>query len=107
MTKSQDDVKYIVFWETREGILSNNLQEQALIFATILKMIECDRSVELCGRCEGVIRDGMHWYNGFVLFKEDTENINTFCKRYEQYINITGKHRYKNIQEMRDCISNW
>lgn len=107
MTKSQTVNRYIIFWETKEEGLPESMKDQALIFATLLRMLESDLSVEYMGRCEGILRKGKYWYNGFVLFKEDHENVNLFCDRYKQYIKVTDKHRYKNIQEIRNCLSTW
>lgn len=107
MTKSRERNKYIIFWETNNRMLPPDSQERILIYGALLKMIEAEPSVVLCGRCEGVMKEGRMRYNGFALFEQIEETVDDFCNRYMKYLNITGKHKYKDIQQMRECLQTW
>lgn len=99
--------KYIIFWETKESTLPETIDNKFSILAVLLKMIERSESVEMWGRCEGVKKDNEFHYNGFILFTSYSENLNTFLEKYEQYITITGIHRYVTLGETQRFLFEW
>ena len=95
--------KYIIFWETRVEPIYYSLD----VLAVLLKMIEKSSSVDMWGRCEGVETESGVSYNGFVLFNEFFESVDTFIKRYEKYIYITGYHKFTTVDETKKSLSTW
>lgn len=99
--------KYIIFWETKEQALPEDVDNKFSLLAVLLKMIECSMSVEMWGRCEGVKKGNEFYYNGFILFSSDCETLSEFLKRYEKYITITGTHRYISLAETQRFMYEW
>ena len=102
--ESSRDYKYMIFWRTKDEKMPESLIEKITMLATLLKIVQRDACIETWGRCEGVIFDNKYYYNGFVLYRGPDE-IGEFLKQYEEYIDITSVHKYTNVDETQDFLS--
>ena len=106
-TQNQEPNKYIIFWETKEQALSKDLVKKFSIITVLIKMVEISKSIDQWGRCEGVKKDGMLYYNGFIIFNDKFETVDQFIKLYEKYITVTGYHKFYSLKKTKEFLRKW